>query len=59
VHTYRQNADETLWQVGYYIPPDAESSVAEWHTVMEYSEEGQAMRMVNYLNGGTGSPFKD
>jgi hypothetical protein len=53
MHTYRLGS-ENLWQVGHFNLTDG-----KWHTMIEYPEEGQAMRMVNYLNGGTGKPHED
>lgn len=56
MHTLRLNEKESLWQVGHY-EPISEPGAYVWHMLLEYGEEADAMRMVNYLNGGAGDPM--
>jgi hypothetical protein len=50
----RLDEGENVWHVGYHDP-----ETEAWVSLIQYGEEGDAMRMVNYLNGGTGRPFED
>jgi hypothetical protein len=54
MHTIRLDEAENIWHVGYHDP-----QTNAWVTILQYSEEATAMRLVNYLNGGTGKPFED
>lgn len=37
-----------LWEVGFFSPDST------WYAVKQFSEESEAARYVNYLNGGHG-----
>lgn len=54
MHTIRLSEEENLWQVGHYDP-----ATLQWRMMIEYGEESEAIRMVNYLNGGSGQAMKD
>ena len=40
-----------IWTVGFYLPQ------GDWTAVKDHTTEEEAMRWVNYLNGGTGEPL--
>ena len=56
MHTLRLNEEEGVWEVGHY---DAGSR--QFHLFEEFPEQEvkQALRMVNYLNGGQGNLLQD
>ena len=43
-----------VWEVGYYYP--VHQGFGKWEGTTQYDEEQEAMRAVNYLNGGPGAP---
>jgi hypothetical protein len=47
MHTVRLSSKEGLWQVVHYDPCNR-----EWYVIIDYKEEDDAWRVVNYLNGG-------
>ena len=59
-HTYRRNKDDEIWTVGYWQPAsDREDGPTyyTWMPIEDYADEGEARRLVNYLNGGRGRQF--
>jgi hypothetical protein len=61
MHVYRKQREGTeyLYTVGYYIP---ESGIAgrlpQFVPLEDTSNEAEARELVNYLNGGSGEPFR-
>lgn len=43
-----------VWEVGYYYP--VHQGFGKWEGTTQYHNEREAMRQVNYLNGGRGEP---
>lgn len=60
IWVYRSVADvaagkpRRAWEVGYYHP--VHQGAGKWEGTTQYDEEAEAMRTVNYLNGGQGYP---
>jgi hypothetical protein len=62
MHTYRDSADLnsdvrhfTEWSVGYFEPAFSDGRRANFHVLSKHTTEKDAMRHVNYLNGGEGT----
>lgn len=53
IHTYR--AAGTEFEVGYYRPY-SDGNAPEWITLSTHATENLAIKRVNALNGGDGSP---
>jgi hypothetical protein len=55
---YRRHRDGVnyLYTVGYYVPyvdSDANSDIGRmWEPIEDFNNEGDARKMVHYLNGG-------
>lgn len=52
MHTYIRSKIDNVWIVGYY-----RDEPYRWVAFEDFTEEEDARRLVNYLNGGTGDPF--
>lgn len=64
MHTYRDisTLDATKFEVGYFIHPwlrvgEVSEAGDEWVTLSEHATERAAIKRVNALNGGSGSPY--
>jgi len=58
---YRRHKEEGVWlySVGYFEPVNREQTGDYgWVPVEDTSNEWEARALVNYLNGGSGGPFK-
>lgn len=61
MHCYRKTKEDgtTLYTVGYYHGHDyVEGPGTKWEAITDTSIEEEARCLVNYLNGGTGNPFR-
>jgi hypothetical protein len=47
MHTYWKSENSPLWTVGYWVD-------GSWHPLSDHANEQEAMRRVNFLNGGNG-----
>jgi hypothetical protein len=59
MHVYRKIREGASWlyTVGYWIPGAAKDG-GSWEPLEDTSNEDEARQLVNYLNGGNGTPFK-
>lgn len=58
MHTMQKARDESLWTVGYYEPRSSEGELYyKWKPLKDFSEEFEAARYVNFLNGGPEYPI--
>lgn len=57
MHYVKKKPREYVWIVGYFEPTD--DGGEDWCPVEDFSNKYQAWRFCNYLNGGSGQPFKE
>jgi hypothetical protein len=54
---YQESRDSGVWTVGYFRPPDHNREMWHWVSVEDLSDELEARRLCNYLNGGGGKGY--
>jgi len=61
MHTYRKSKNEQLWTVGFWERLEGSIGGERWNALHHCRNERDAMRLVNYLNGGDGwdAPLND
>jgi hypothetical protein len=52
VYYKRQDGDRYIYTVGYYAPYADTNEGMTWEPIEDFNNEGDARKLVHYLNGG-------